>query len=189
MEHGRFCLNDTLEEKWNIGILDIDCCDELCHRTTKCGWIQSFTSFSQHFDWDKENTYSWHGAFHPYVILGAIWDMICWGKMALLWGKMEQRSGAKWHTLTNACPSNLVGMFWWIHCSMFSIERVRMSNFNASMVVHMNNGLNESQIGHSYSPRGKMVHSVPFYLTVGTKWYISYFLNFPILIAYLDILL
>ena len=41
-----------------------------------------------------------------------------------------------------------------------------MSNFNASMVVRMNNDLNESQINLG----GHMARNVPFYSKVSTKW-------------------
>ena len=32
--------------------------------------IYFFVTFSHHFDRDKDNTYGWHGAFHPYVTPG-----------------------------------------------------------------------------------------------------------------------
>ena len=41
-----------------------------------------------------------------------------------------------------------------------------MPNFNASMIVRMNNDLNELQI----NPGGHMAHNVPFYSKVNTKW-------------------
>ena len=41
-----------------------------------------------------------------------------------------------------------------------------MPNFNASMVVRMNNDLNESQINLV----GLLAHNVPFYSKVSTKW-------------------
>ena len=86
---------------------------------------------------------------HACVIPGAKWSMICWGKMVLLWGKMEQRYGAKWHTLTNAC----VSIYWECFDEFTSARsvprelRMRLSSkFNVSMVVRMN----ESQIVQSY---------------------------------------
>ena len=97
--------------------------------------IYFFSTCSHQFDWDKENIYRWHGAFRPYVIPGAKWNMISWGKMALLWGKMEQRHGAKWHILTNACVGNLLGMFWWIHVSTSSAEEVRNAYFFLGYVI------------------------------------------------------
>ena len=41
-----------------------------------------------------------------------------------------------------------------------------MPNYNASMVVRMNNDLNESQINLG----GHMAHNVPFHSKVSTKW-------------------
>ena len=87
--------------------------------------IYLLITFSHHFDWDKDHTHSQYGAFYPKVIPMAKWNMICWGKMAILWVKMEQIYGAKWHILTNACASNLLGGLWWRQFDMFSAKRVR----------------------------------------------------------------
>ena len=90
----------------------MDCCDKLCRKTTEWGLIYSFTSFSHfHTILIETGTYSWHGAFHPFVIPGAKSNMICWGKLNFFGGKIEQKKWGKWHTLTNMMTSSNGNIF------------------------------------------------------------------------------
>ena len=47
---------------------------------------------------------------------------------------------------------------------------VRMPNFSATVVIHMNNDLTSSQIDAYILNLRQMAHGVPFYSEVGAKW-------------------
>ena len=79
--------------------------------------------------------------------------------------------GPKWHTLTNAYASNLLGMFWWIHFRTFSEEGVRecLISMLPWLFVWTIVWTSRKLFSH-VNLGGKMTHNVPFYPNVGTKW-------------------
>ena len=45
-----------------------------------------------------------------------------------------------------------------------------MPDLSSAVVIHVNNDLNESQIGQWYQTRDKTAHTVPYYPKVGANW-------------------
>ena len=132
------------------------------------------------------NTYSCHGAFHPVVIQGpnGTWYL----------GAKWHFFRAKWNRDTEILQQTHARVIYWQCFDEFTsalsvLRELEISNFNASMVVRMNNGLSKSQIVQSYQPWGPIGTRCAVLPQAGHKVVNIIFSIVPVFKAYNDIFL